>query len=143
MAATSMAALRAAVQTALASATSVPVFYGEPIDLKPSECIWLGKATDATQEPAALRKGRVKRDEDYEFDVTVWVASKARPADSEARAVAIATVIEETIADDPRVNDTPGVLFCVVDAVEMDTTETGDLPVTILTYTLRTRGRML
>lgn len=142
MAGTSMAAFRGALQSALAAATAVPVYYGEPIDLKPSECMWLGKATDAEQEPAALRKGRVKRDEEYEFEVTVHVASKARPAEAEARAVALGVALEELIADDPNLG-TAGVLFAVVDSVELDTTETGDLPVSILAYTLRVRGRML
>lgn len=138
-----MARFRSALQTALASETSVPVFYGEPIDLHPSECIWLGKSTDAEQEPVALRKGRVKRDEDYEFDVTIRVSSKAKPAQAEERAVAIGVALEELLADNPNLTATAGVLFALVESVELDTTETGDLPVSILTYTLRVRGRML
>lgn len=143
MAGTTMAGFRSALYSALGAATSVKVFYGEPFEMMPSECIWLGKATDGTQEPVALRKGRVKRDEDYEFEVTIRVASKARPEQAEARAVAIGATLEELLADDPNLSATTDVLFALVDSIELDTTETGDLPVSILTYTIRVRGRML
>jgi len=146
MAGTTAADLKAALKSAMlseAGLAGVPVSYGEPGDLARTEHVWIGSAVSGAQEVAVFKTGRTRRDEEYMVDVIVEVSSVSNPETCEARAVLLGTVIEEMLADDPKVNDVTGLLWCVVNAFDLDTQELPDGPVSKYTLSLNARGRIL
>lgn len=145
MAGTTMAALKSALKTAIDAEGSidVPVAYGHPGDLGRKEHIWLGGSQLGDSEASGFRSGRKRRQESYTLEVVIEVMNDPTPEATETRAVALATVIEEMLADDPKVNNTTNLLWCALESLEMDTTETGEGPRTLLTLTLRAEARLL
>jgi len=146
MAGTTAAALKTALITAMgneAALDGIPKAYGDPGELGRTEHIWIGAATDGESFNPTFRAGRKRREEEYTIDVTVMVSSMARPEINEARAVTIGTVIAEMLADDPQVNAVTNLMWCALDAWELDTIETGEGPQTTYTLTLRAKGRLL
>jgi len=146
MAGTTAAALKSALKTAMAAEASlagVPITYGEPGDQARSEHIWIGAATDGDQELASFRSGRKRRDETYNLDIVVDVTSIGKVEANEARAVLLGTVIEEMLADDPKVGSVTNLLWCIVDSFELDSHETAEGPRSTYTLTLSARGRLL
>jgi hypothetical protein len=146
MAGTTAAALKSALKTAMAAEgglSGVPISYGEPGDMARTEHVWIGAATDGDMEPASFRSSRKRRDETYTLDVVVEVSSIARAEASETRAVLLGTVIEEMLADDPKVGNVTNLLWCMVDGFELDTEETAEGPRSTYTLTLQARGRLL
>lgn len=126
-----------------AGLSGVGIFYGEPNDQRMPEYIYFSKLSEVDTEPATMRSGRKRRQEDYSFDLVVSVNSKARPEDSETRAAAICTVIEEMLADDVKVGNVTNLLWALPERIELETFETGDQPETIVTMTIRARARLL
>ena len=146
MAGTTAAALKSALKDAMSSEAGlagVPISYGEPGDLARTEHIWIGAATSGAQEVAAFKTGRTRRDEEYFIDICVEVSSSSNPESCEARVVLLGTVIEEMLADDPKVNDVTNLLWCVVHNFDLDTQELAEGPVSKYTITLVARGRLL
>jgi len=146
MAGTTAAALKTALKTAMAAdvgLVNIPISYGDPGDLGRTEHIWMGAAEEGSSEPTGMRSSRKRREEEYVFDVVVEVSSKARPESNEARAVVLGTIIEELIADDPKISNTTNLLWVMLDSFELDTTELSEGPRTVFTLTLRAKGRLL
>ena len=146
MAGTTAAALKSALKTQMgleASLSAIPISYGEPGELARSEHIWIGAATDGDMEPASFRSGRTRRDEAYKLDVVVDVSSVGRVEANETRAVLLGTVIEEMLADDPKVGAVTNLLWCIVEGFMLDSHETGDGPRSVYTLNLSARGRLL
>jgi len=145
MAGTTAVATKSALKTAIGAEaiSGVGVFYGAPGDRTMPELIYLGKATEVFQEPASFRSGRKRRDEEFTIELFVEVNSKATPELSETRAAAIVTIIEEMIADDPKVSNTTNLLWVMVRNIEFSTRETGDQPQTLATMEIVGKGRIL
>ena len=148
MAGTVASALRSALVDALAPLIApVKISYGSPGKLGRTEGVWLGTARDTSldsdHEPAALRGGRVRRRETLRTDVVFEVMSKNTPREAEARAVALGTLLEEYLADNPTVGGVPTLLWCVVEGIELDTTESADGPRCVLIYTLSAMSDLL
>lgn len=77
----------------------VAVRYAYRSDTSERERIWTGRAR-ATHTPSSLKSGRMFRDEDMTFDLTIVVEKVGGTAeDAEDRAIEIGTVVEEYIAD--------------------------------------------
>lgn len=147
MAGTTQAALKANLKTRLAvrpGLSSVQVGYGDPGGTSRRQRVWLGSTTDGEVEPVALRAGRRRRDETYVLKVHVEViAAHPTPEGNEARAVELVREVEECLADDPTVGAVPNLLWAVVSALGMDTTETPDGPRTVVTLDLTAHARLL
>jgi hypothetical protein len=146
MAGTTAAALKAALKTAMiaeAGLSGVPVSYGEPGDTARTEHIWIGAATAGDSDLVAFKSGRTRRDESYTVDVVVDVSSMDSAETSEARAVVLVTVIEEMLADDPKLNDVPNLLWCIVESWDLSTQEGAQGPRSVMRLTLKARGRLL
>lgn len=141
-----MAAFKAAAKVALASHASlagVQVAYGDPGGTGRRERLWLGDTEDGSQEPVALRSGRRRRDEEYVLSIHAEVIGSGKtPEATEARAVALATVVEEIVADSPTLG-VPNVLWALVSGQDMATSETTDGPRTVITTRITIRGRLL
>jgi hypothetical protein len=141
-----MAAIKANLKTALRANTTlsgVQVSYGDPGGDAQRETVWLGHTEDGSQEPLAMRAGRRRREENYTLHVHVEVIGRPTPEDNEARATDLCTAVEEVLADDPKVGNTPGVIHAVVAGVEMATGETTDGPRTVLTIFVSVKGVLL
>lgn len=147
MTTSTMAALKTNLKVALlqeGTLAGVQVLYGDPGGLGQKEVIWLGSTETGSQEIASLRSGKKRRRESYLLHVYVEVMSKATPEANEARAVALAGVLEDLVATDPKVSDTPNLLFCFVEGYEMDTTEVGGTgPRTVIDVSLQCEGNLL
>lgn len=146
MAGTTAAALKSALRAAMlaeVALSGVPVSYGEPGDTARTEHIWIGAATAGDSEPTAFKSGRTRRDEAYTVDVVVDVSSMASPETSEARAVVLVTAIDEMLADDPKLNEVPNLLWCVLESWDLSTQEGAQGPRTVMRLTLKARGRLL
>lgn len=126
---------------------SVPIHYGHPGAHGRTEAIWLGTARDTSldsdHEPKALRAGRVRRSERLRTDVVIEITSKTTSRDAEERAVELGTVIEEYLADNPTVGSVENLLWCQVEGIELDTTETANGPRCVLVYTLLAASDLL
>lgn len=137
------ASLHALITTALA-AEAVQVEYADTPRWARRERVWMGPLTEGDHDPAAIKAGRRRRDESYDLAVMVEVIGHApAPSDNEARAAAIATLIEEALADDPTVGGSTNVLWATVVGVSLETTETTDGPRSVLEMTVAARARLL
>jgi len=146
MAGTTAAAVKAALRAAMlaeAGLAGVPVSYGEPGDLARSEHIWIGSATTGDSDLVAFKAGRNRRDESYLVDVVVDVSSMASAETSEARAVELVTVIEEMLADDPKLGEVPNLLWCILESWDLTTQDYADGPRSVMSLSLKARGRIL
>lgn len=121
----------------------VLISYADPGAKGRKEQVFIAEVRNADQEPVALRTGTRKRDEEYELDVYVDVLSKASAETSEERTMELVAELEEFLANDPKINNTPGVLWAVVTDMRMKTAETGDGPSTRCIVTVTVRGRLL
>lgn len=141
MAGTTMVTVKEEVFTQLSTLiTGAKVFYGDPGDKAPRECVIIDNIEEGEVEPVALRSGRRKRDEEYILTIRVEVASKHTPLDSEKRAVAIGTTIEEYLADN---TDLGGkVAWAIVSGSTMRTNQTDQVR-TVLDYEVTVRARLL
>jgi len=146
MAGTTVIALRSALKEAMqdnADLQNVSITYGQPGDRYKPEMIYFTKSSEVDTEPATMRAGRKRRQEDYAFDLVIHVSSRARPEDSETRAAEICGVVETLLADDVKVNNVVNLMWALPERIVIETFETGDKPVTTVTMTIRAVGRLL
>jgi len=145
MAGTTMAAFKTALVAAITAEGSinVPVSYGDPGDLGRREHIWLGATTPLESETVSFKAGRKRRQESYSVEVVIEVLNDSHPEDAETRACALSAIIEEMLADDPKVNAVTNLLFAVLEDMEMETTQTGEGVRTVLTMSVRVEARLL
>jgi hypothetical protein len=145
MAGTTMAAVKSALKTMVTTAvgSGVLITYGDPGETARTEMVYIGAAVDNAHDPVALRSGPRKRDEDYTVSIMVEVSSKGTPEATEARAVALGTLIETAIAADPKLNNTANVLWAVVSGMSLDTSEAATAPRTRLTIDVSVKARLV
>lgn len=130
---------------ALPAMAGVKVSYGDPGDLALKENVWCGKITDNEHEAVALKAGRRRREENYTADVYVEVTGTRLTVETaETRALALGLVLEEYLADNPKLDGTiTGLLFAVVSGMELSTLESTDGPHTRLTVSIDVKARLL
>lgn len=145
MAGTTMADAKASLKRMLMERPSlqgVTIKYGFPGDTAKSEMIWMaGTNVDGTQNIETMRAGKKRRNEEYVLNLYIDSA-KRKPEDSEKRACAISAEIEDALASDPTIMDTPNVMWAVVSGMEMDTTETTTGAGTRLRIEVTVRGNL-
>lgn len=91
----------------------VQVFYSWPADVQQAEAIYFGEARGEHTYPV-LKSGRKPRQENYSLDIFIDVAgSGASSRETEERAWALASEVEDTIADDPTLGLTTDVIQAV------------------------------
>lgn len=130
------AALKSLLDTAMAS-LSVQVQYADNPEQARTERVWLGPTEIGDDEPRALTKGRRKLRESYLHNIMVEVTSKVTAEASELRVFVIAEAIEDAIALDSTLGDVDNLLWAVVEGKELETTETGERPLTTLNIRVR------
>lgn len=125
-----------------ATSDAVPVSYGEPGDLGRSEHIWIGATASIDQEQRALAATPTKRVEDFTFPLMIEVIGYTTARACEAQAAALSQVIETLVAADPTIGGVDGLLWMMVTAIELDTSEHVDGPRTTLELTMAGKARL-
>ncbi len=150
MSGTTVVAVKAAVRDALAALSGtggplsgVQVSYANPGSSARRETVYLGDVEDGEHEVAAFRSGTVPRREVYLLPVLVEVTGKPSVEANETRAVAIGTVVEETVCADPTLGGVANVASVVPAgfALQTDDTDAG-LHLSRLTVLLRVTARL-
>ena len=92
-------------------AGGVQVSYGIPSpDTQRREGIALGADTVCAVDDPHLKGGRRARYEDWDNTLFVWVQSQPDYRLAEARAAELASIIEDLLADDPKLDNLDGLL---------------------------------
>lgn len=132
-----------AVLSAAAPLATVQIAYSWPGSRAERELIHLGKIR-ADQEYAAMRStGRIPRDETLFVSVHIIVVQPGGTVEeTDERATALGTVVEELVAADPTLNSPPGLLYGGVHSVELDYELTDDGAISALTYELQFTSRL-
>ena len=144
---TTVAAYRAALFAAMqADATlgAIQVAYGAPYDARREEGIWLGRSLDlGSSDDPYLKSGRRSRQESYEVEVTLFVASQKTAPASEIRAAVLIAALEDILALDTTLS-VDGVLYALPTSFTWDTNLGGDggTPATEVTFTIQVEGRL-
>ena len=147
MAVSTMAAIKANLKAAIvadASFSGVQVTYGDAGATARRERVWLGATEIGSSETPAFRAGKQRRRESYTLHVWVEVIlSGGTPEAAEARAIALASAVEDIVASDPKVGDTPGLLFARCEGLELDTVEHADGPRALVDVSIYCEGDIL
>lgn len=120
----------------------VQVVYGDPGATARREVIWVGEIWREDQSLVGISpRPSATRDEEYEVRVHVQVSSKAKPEACEDRLGELISEIEFMLAQDPKIQNVPGVLWATVTELRITSKETGDGPYAhgIITITVRAR----
>ena len=128
MAGSIMASFKSTLLTQLQAASGfsgVQVAYAEPGESMRRECVYLGDIDSGSQTPESFSTGTRRRIEDFTLDVFVAVQGKPTPSSAETRAVALANVIDDVVANDPQLGGLASLTFCEVDGMSMTTNEAG------------------
>lgn len=119
-------AVKAALVSLIAAEdTSLQVDYADQGQTGRRERCWIGNAKIHNSDPAALRAGKRRRREKYDLSVWVEVIGHESAEACEARAFAIAAVVEDVVSTDPKLGAVTNLLFIRMDGLEIDTTEVG------------------
>jgi hypothetical protein len=147
MAGSTIVAVKQALITnlsALGGLSSVHISYAHPGEKGRKENLWLGAVRDGEHEATALKLGRRRREENYEVELHVEVGgTQLSPERSEERAIVIGTLVEEYLADNPKMGGVINVLFAVVTGIDMHTLNTTNGPLTQLMLTISVKARLL
>lgn len=147
MAVSTMAAIKAnlkALIVADAAFSGVQVTYGDAGGSARYERVWLGATEIGASEPPAFRSGKQRRRESYTLHVLVEVIKPGgTPEAVEARAIALASAVEDIVANDPKVSNTPGLLFARCEGLELDTVEHAEGPVSLVDVSIYCEGDIL
>lgn len=128
---------------AIGGMADVSISYAHPGERGGKEIVYCGNVRSGEHDPVALRAGRRLREENYDLDVHVIVSGTKLTEDgSETRALVLGKLIEEHVADNPKLN-TVNVAFAVVSAIELETLSTSNGPLTQLTLTVSVKARLL
>ena len=130
---------------ALAGTTGVKMSYADPGENALKENIWFGRIYDSEVDPVALRAGRRRREENFTVEVFVEVGGvRLTPERCETRALELGQLVEEYLADHPKLDDTvDGLLFAVVSGMDLFTSQTTDGPLTRQTISVDVKARLL
>jgi hypothetical protein len=148
MAGSTMVAFKSALVVNLAALpgmAGVKVSYADPGDKALKENVWCGRITDNEHEAVALRAGRRRREENFTAEVFIEVVGTRLTAErAETRALALGLVLEEYLADNPKLDGSvDGLAFAVISSMELATLETTEGPQTRLTVGIYVKARLL
>lgn len=146
MASTNAPALKAALVTVLQAALgTVRVDYTYNGRLAEREYVYLGAASGPHQ-PMAFRNGaRLVRQEDLTLTLHIEVRIPGGdPATTDARAVAIGQLVEETVANDPSLGGTvTGLLAAFVTHMDLTSGFVDDaVAASVLTYQISAQSKL-
>mgnify|MGYP003657971435 FL=1 len=147
MAGTIMGTFKAQLLTKLQAndtLSDIQVTYGDPGGAARRECVFLGDITNNQHDPASFSTNPRRRLEDFDLEVFCFVNSKPRssPQDCEARAIVLATAVEDVIINDPQLGNLTGLLWCSVASMSMSCIETGDGPASTVTVNISAHARL-
>ena len=148
MASTTIYAVKSALLTKVqadATLSALQVTYGDPGGAARREHVFIGDVTAVGQDPEALASGRRRRIESYRLDVIVSVQSKPQGVqENEERAIALASAVENVVADYPTLSDTvSGLMFIECSGMSVTSTEAGaDGPLSIITVHFTVKARL-
>lgn len=99
-------------------AGGVQVSYGIPSpDIQQREGFALGPDTTCVVDDPHLKGGRRARYEDWENTLFVWVQSQPDYRLAEARTAELASMVEDMLADDPKLDDLDGLIAATLGEV--------------------------
>ena len=128
MAGSIMASFKSTLLTQFQAASGfsgVQVSYADPGEAMRRECVYLGDIDSGSQIPESFSTGTRRRIEDFTLDVFVAVQGKPTSSSAEVRAVALANVIDDVVANDPQLGGLASLTFCEIDGMSMTTNEAG------------------
>lgn len=130
---------------AMPGTAGVKLSYGDPGENALKENIWFGRIYDNAHDPVALKAGRRRREENFTLDIYIEVGGvRLTPERCEARALELGLLIEEYLADSPKLDGTvTGLQFAVVSGMELFTSQTTDGPYTRHTVSVDVKARLL
>lgn len=111
------------VLAGLSGMTGVTVTYTLPLNSIPREVVFAGKIGGQMELAAMKAGGRIKRAEELNMQLFVRVYEPGHRTTevTDARAIAISTLIENYLAATPRLGGTPaGLKGCYVRATDLD-----------------------
>lgn len=122
----------------------VQVSYGmPPPEQQQRELLALLSSSSATIEDPHLKDGRRARYEDFDSQILVLVASQPTPRAAEARATEIGSVVEDILAEDPKLGAVDGLIAAWPTAREFDSGYGPEgLPLCALELTVRMKARL-
>lgn len=131
-------ATKSALKSLIDSAVSgVQVQYGDNPEQAKTERVWLGPTEIGDDTVRAMGTGRTRLRESYLHHIMVEVTSQVTVLSCETRVFEIAEAIEDAIAVDKTLGDVPNLLWAVVEGKELETTETGERPLSVLDIRVR------
>lgn len=104
--------------------------------------VWMGESHLTELEAAGFRAGRRRRHESFVLELYVETRM-TNPKDAESKAFEYARAIEEALADDPKLDDTPNLSWVVVESMDSRTTDGGDGSYCTIEMALRCQGSFL
>ena len=146
MAGSIMVTFKEALLTQLQAAagfSGVQVVYADPGEAMRRECVFLGDIDGGTQVPETFSTGTRRRVEDFTLEVLVAVQGKPTASSAETRAVALANVVDDVVANDPQLGGLASLTFCEVEGMSMTTNEAGiDGAHCVVTIRIHARARL-
>mgnify|MGYP003648659320 FL=1 len=131
--------------TSIPGTAGVKMSFGDPGENALKENIWFGRIFNNEHDAVALKAGRRRREENFTLEVYVEVGgTRLTPERSETRALELGLLIEEYLADNPKLDGTVDcLLFAVVSGMELFTSSTTDGPLTRYTISVDVKARLL
>ena len=133
------------VMAAMPEMAGVKISFADPGENALKENVWLGRIYDNEHDPVALKAGRRRREENFTLEIYVDVGgTRLTPERCETRALELGLLIEEYLADNPKLDGAvDGLLFAVVSGMELFTSQTTDGPYTRHTVSVDVKARLL
>lgn len=130
---------------ALPGTAGVKLSFGDPGETALKENIWFGRIYNNEHDAVALKAGRRRREENFTLETYVEVGgTRLTPERSETRALELGLLIEEYLADNPKLDgNVECLLFAVVSGMELFTSSTSDGPLTRYTVSIDVKARLL
>lgn len=130
---------------ALPGTDGVKLSFGDPGENALKENIWFGRIYNNEHDAVALKAGRRRREENFTLETYVEVGgTRLTPERSETRALELGLLIEEYLADNPKLDgNVECLLFAVVSGMELFTSSTSDGPLTRYTVSIDVKARLL
>lgn len=123
---------------------SLQVDYADQGDTARRERCYMGNVQTHNSEPAGMRADKRRRHEKYDLSVWVEVIGHESAQACEARAFAIAALVDDIVADEPKLDGVAGLTFIRMDGLEVNTTEVaGEGPRCEIEISLYAEGNLL
>jgi len=126
------------------AAGGVQVSYGTPPpEQQRREMVALLSSSSVTVEDPHLKDGRRARYEDFDNQILILVASKPTPREAEHRATEIGSVVEDLLAENPKLDGVDGLIAAWLEAKQFDAWLGPEgLPVAQIEMTVRMKARL-